>query len=62
MNMPELAPPIGIAEFQLESKSIPRHYIAANGAAGAGSRPAPRAHFMLRRQHAGANGGSGFPT
>jgi hypothetical protein len=62
MNMPELESPIGVCEFQLEAKSITRHCIATNGAAGAGSRPAPRAHLMLSRQHAGADRGSGFPT
>jgi hypothetical protein len=62
MNMPEFEPPVGIAEFQLESNSITRHCIATDGAAGPGSRPAPRAHLMLSWKLAGANRGSGFLT
>ena len=60
--MTELESPVGIPEFELESKSIPRHGVAANGTAGAGSRPSPGAHLMLPWKHAGVNRGSGFPT
>ena len=60
--MTEFESPIGIPEFELESKSIPRHRIATNGTTGAGSRPSPGAYLMLPWKHAGANRGSGFPT
>jgi hypothetical protein len=62
MNVPELESPISLCEFQLESKSITRHRIATNGAAGPGSRPSPRAHWVLGWKHAGANRGPGFLT
>jgi hypothetical protein len=52
----------GIAEFQLETKSIPRHGAATNGTAATGSRPTPDAHVISPWKHAGVNRGSRFPT
>jgi hypothetical protein len=62
MDIAELESPLGIPEFQLESKFIPRHGVAANGTARAGSRPSPDAHMVLPWKHAGVNRGSRLPT
>jgi hypothetical protein len=62
MKLTHLETPLGIPEFELQSKSIARHGVATNGAGGAGTGPTPGTHLMLPWQYAGANRRAGFST